>query len=165
MYKDKEYNMKLTVNTRKLSTPQTTANGKVRTNIENMPIYTTYLKLTPYQLAALKEHMQRYIQIISNFSDEEVAVLTNSIELAAKSQIDNEPRAYSYLERLQIVLDRLEKMDDMTTGIIDMYNHVVCKTLRVLNFDAVSINKARIEIEDPVVGLMRGKLDPNLFTE
>ena len=157
--------MKLTCDTRQLGTPQTTTNGRARTNISGKPIYTTYLKLTPYQLASLKEHMQRYIQIISDFTDQEFAVLTDRIDLSLKTQIDNEPIAYNYLERLQIVLDRLDTMDDMTTGIIDMYNQVVCKTLRVLDFDVASIARARVDIEDPTVSLMRSKLDPRLFVE
>tara|TARA_R110000851_G_scaffold211412_6_gene363997 strand:+ start:3533 stop:4006 length:474 start_codon:yes stop_codon:yes gene_type:complete len=157
--------MKLTCETRQLQTPQTTSNGKVRTNVINQPIYTVYLKLTPYQLAEVKQHMSRYITIISEFTDTEFAMITDHIDLNAKTQIDNEPTAYNYLERLQMVLDRLDKTDDMTTGIIDMYNNVVCKTLRVLNFDVTTIKKARVEIEDPVLSLMRGKLNPDLFAD
>ena len=155
--------MKLTTETRRLKTPQETRGGKVRKNIAGEPVFTEYLKLTPSQYQDLKQHMKQYINVISNFDDSQFGILNDRIDLTEKTQIDNEPIAYSYLERLQIVLDRLDTNDDMTTGVIDMYNHVVCKTLRALDFPQSEIEDARVTIEDPEIRRMRNALNPRLF--
>lgn len=155
--------MKLVCNTRRLDTPQTTKSGRVRKNIAGEAVYTEYLVLTSDRYLDLTQHMNRYINIISDFSDAEFGVLTEKVDLNEKTQINSEPVPYNYLERLQIVLDRLKNNDDMTTGIIDMYNHVVCRALRALDFPIHEIERARVTIEDPDFRRMRNRLSPDLF--
>ena len=156
--------MKIVCDTRQLQTPQTTTRGRVRKNVNGDPVYTTYLNLSARQYQDLKQHMRRYIDTISNFNDEEFDLIAQRIDFEERTQIDNEPAPYNFLQRLKFVLDRLDRTDDMTTGVVDMYNHVVCRTLRALDFPVHSIQRARVEIEDPVLRQMRNQLDPELFS-
>lgn len=155
--------MKLVCRTARLATPQTTQRGAVRKNINGEPIYTEYLRLSADREQDVRQHMRYFIDIISDFSDEEFSILTDKVDISEKTQIDNEPKAYSFLERLDFVLKRLESTDDLTTGIIDMYNHVIGKTMNALDFEPFSIESARIKIEDPDTRRMRNKLDPVMF--
>lgn len=155
--------MKLVAETRRLKTPQSSVSGRVRKNINGEPVYTEYLKLTPTKRFDTVQHMRRYIDNISNFNDYQFEILASKIDFEAKTQIDNEPVAYTFLQRLEIVIERLQSDNDLTMGIIDMYNHVVCKTLRALEFPANELEKARIVIEDPELRRMRNMLNPDLF--
>jgi hypothetical protein len=144
--------MKFVANQKKLNTPQKTASGKTRVNIAGEPIYTTYLGMVPSEELKLRMKMRKEVDIVfaaqkqMNKMDFCMALGFNTL---SKKQIDNEPKAYNWEQRLAIVDERLkDNGKQLTMGIIDMYNNVVGSMYRGLGYDNDTLNKKRIDIAE-----------------
>lgn len=126
--------MKINCSIRRLNSPQTNYKGNSMRNIAGQDVYTEYLDMTKAQELTTKKFMfdniQDIIGVIEAIGAGEFQELTK-IQMQKRKQIDNEPKPYNWIQRAEVVLKRIHTSDQLTTGIIDMYNHVVGATYRV----------------------------------
>lgn len=161
--------MKISARVRTLETPQTNSRtGKIQKDIEGTPVYTQYLVLTTdqhYQMVRhMKEYIDRIVDAITEFGVDEFAVLSG-VDYNTRKQINSEPRAYSWADRLQMVIDRLNDKSgkDFTVGIVDAYNQVVGAVYRQNDSTPQYIEHVRIEIIHPDTAKLKNILNPDLF--
>lgn len=159
--------MKIACKTRKFDTPQTTIKGKILKNIEGEPVYTEYLVLSSNKYQDVCHHMRKELnKVLEAIEAVGVSEFENitGIKLNQKSQIDNEPVPYTFMERVDMVYARInDKGKDITSGIVDQFNHVVGKTQRAIGSDNAYIEKCRINIVDPDSQRIGNILNPDLF--
>lgn len=163
--------MKIHTNLRTLDTPQTNKKGTPLKNLIGQDIYTTYLDLSKRDEILLKQFMhENIVTIISSISilGRNEFEAGTGVSLNRKKQIDDEPKAYSWVERAEFVYNRTKDSErsQLTMGIIDMYNHVVGSTHRKINTNEfledirVSVN----EDDTPIMALTARKPDPSTYT-
>lgn len=161
--------MKLTARIRKLPTPLTNRHGRPLTNAAGEPLHTQYIEVSADKHFALIRHMRNWMDKIALGMTEmgiEDFAEGAGIDVDMRSQINNEPRAYSWIERFEIVYERLQDnhSKQMSTGIIDMYNMVVCSVYLHSGFPNDLLEYIRVDLEDPALGKLRSYLNPDLFS-
>lgn len=160
--------MKTTARIRRLDTPQTTRNGNPLLNKMGEPVYTQYLHVTPEKRLQIIKHMETWLDRIAEALQEmgvEGFAQGAGIDPDMRSQINDEPRAYSWIERFELVYDRIKnnRHKDLTTGIIDMYNNVTGTVYLHSGFPNDMLDLIRIELEDPRHTQVKTYLNPGLF--
>lgn len=160
--------MKIAPRIRQLAAPQTTRNGNPILNRAGEPVYTQYLQITPEKKAEIQEHMRTWIGKIATAMNEmgiDDFATGAGIDTEMQTQINDEPRPYSWIERFEMVYTRLhqDRHKDLTTGIIDMYNTVTGTVYLFSGYPGDMLAHIRIDREDPLHRQVKTYLDPDLF--
>lgn len=144
--------MRITARLRTLDTPQTDRYGKPLKGRNGSPLYTQYVQCSDMKQIQMKEHMRKELTKLVRAIEElgePIFEAGANLDLHIKERNNEEPKPYSYMERLEMVYKRsLETNKQVTMGIIDMYNYVIKKTYKGLGCDLNEISERSLIVDD-----------------
>lgn len=160
--------MRITANLRTRPTPQTDRLGRALTDITGEPVYTRYLSIGADRRFQIQQHMRLYLEPLARAMREmgiDDFASGAGIDLQRSRQIDHEPRSYTWLDRFEMVYERLTQLahQDLTQGIIDQYNSITGEFYRNMGAPADQLEHIRIQVEPWNQGRVRSYLSPDLF--
>lgn len=144
--------MRITARLRTLDTPQTDRNGNPLKGRNGSPLYTQYVQCSDMKQIQMKEHMRKELTKLAKAIEELGEPMFEAgcgVSLHTKFRNNEEPKPYSYLDRLEMVYKRsLDPKKQVTMGIIDMFNSVIKDTYKGLGCDLAEISERSIIIDD-----------------
>jgi len=167
--------MKIQLRTRKLTTPQTSPKfGKVQTDVNGEPVYTTYIKGAESQ-HKLRKHMKKYFNRVIELLEQieadggviaDVLQDTFHLDINHKKQLGCDPYAKDWTARFDMVdkyVNGKGVYNDLTLGVVDDYNIVIEDIYKNTGINPIELKRIMIEVFDAEKGQYLEILNPDLF--